>query len=84
MIKALKLRKAVVAIILGIIGFVIAEIMSDRRTPGASTVLVVSGILLIVGALLFLYPILFAKKMEGDGEIVELKPLAKQPAEDEV
>lgn len=84
MIKALKLRKAVVAIILGIIGFVIAEIMSRRRTPGASTVLVVSGILLIIGALLFLYPILFAKKIEGDGEIVELKPLAKQPIEDDL
>ncbi len=77
MIKALKLKKAVIAIILGIITLIIAQIMSSNRITGSSYVLGLSGFLLIIGGLLFLYPILFAKKVDNEGEIVELKPVAK-------
>ena len=81
MIKVLKLQKAVIAIILGIISLVVAQIMSSNRVTGSSYLLGLSGVLLIIGALLFLYPILFAKKVDTDGEQVELKPVAKEPSE---
>lgn len=81
MIKVLKLQKAVIAIILGVIALVIAQIMSSNRVSGSSYVLGLSGFLLVIGALLFLYPILFAKKVDTDGEQVELKPVAKEPSE---
>lgn len=81
MIKVLKLQKAVIAIILGVIALVVAQIMSGNRVSGSSYVLGLSGLLLIIGALLFLYPILFAKKVDTDGEQVELKPVAKESLE---
>lgn len=81
MIKVLKLQKAVIAIILGVIALVVAQIMSSNRVSGSSYVLGLSGFLLVIGALLFLYPILFAKKVDTDGEQVELKPVAKEPSE---
>ncbi|MFD0939806.1 isoleucyl-tRNA synthetase [Pedobacter boryungensis] len=83
MIKVLKLRKAVIAIILGIIALVVAQIMSSKRVTGSSYVLGLSGFLLIIGALLFLYPILFAKKIDNDGKVVELTPVEKDPLEGE-
>ncbi|TKC12164.1 isoleucyl-tRNA synthetase [Pedobacter polaris] len=82
MIKVLKLQKAVLAIILGIVALVIAQIMSSNRVTGSSYVLGLSGFLLIIGALMFLYPILFAKKVDNEGEDVELKPIAKTPTEE--
>ena len=51
--------------------------MSSYRVTGSSYVLGFSGFLMIIGALLFLYPILFAKKVDNDGEEVELKPVEK-------
>ena len=81
MIKVLKLQKAVIAIILGVIALVVAQIMSSNRVSGSSYVLGLSGFLLVIGALLFLYPILFAKKIDNEGEQVELKPVAKEPSE---
>ena len=81
MIKVLKLQKAVIAIILGVIALVVAQIMSSNRVSGSSYVLGLSGFLLVIGALLFLYPILFAKKVDNEGEQVELKPIAKEPLE---
>lgn len=82
MIKVLKLQKAVLAIILGVITLIIAQIMSSNRIAGSSYILAISGFLLIIGALLFLYPILFAKKVDNDGKDVELKPVAKEPIEE--
>lgn len=83
MIKVLKLQKAVIAIILGVIALVVAQIMSGNRVSGSSYVLGLSGLLLIIGALLLLYPILFAKKVDNEGEQVELKPVAKEPLDGE-
>lgn len=77
MIKILKLQKAVYAIVLGIIALIISQIMSSNDTKGSSFVLGVSGVLLIIGALMFLYPILFAKKVDTEGENVKLQPVAK-------
>jgi len=77
MIKVLKLQKAVVAIILGVVALVIAQLMSSKHVTGSSYVLGLSGFLLIIGALLFLYPIVFAKKVDKSGEDVVLKPVAK-------
>ena len=77
MIKILKLQKAILSIIIGVIALVIAQIMSSYRVTGSSYVLGLSGFLLIIGALLFLYPILFAKKVDNDADEVELKPVEK-------
>lgn len=81
MIKVLKLQKAVVAIVLGILALIAAQIMSSNHVKGSNFVLGVSGALLIIGSLIFLYPILFAKKADNEGDVVELKPAAKEPVE---
>ena len=77
MIKVLKLRKGVIAIVLGIFALIAAQIMSSKRIDGSNIVLGFSGGFLILGSLIFLYPILFAKKIDNEGEEVELKPVAK-------
>lgn len=81
MIKHLKLTKAVVAIALGIVALIVAKIMEASRVSGNQIVLGVAGALFIVGALMFLYPIVFAKKAGKDGDDVELKPVAKEPTD---
>lgn len=83
MLKVLKLQKAVYIIILGILALIAAQIMSENKVRGSSFVLGVSGFLLIVGALMFLYPILFAKKVDQEGEKVELQPMEKKVVEEE-
>lgn len=78
MIKILKLRKPIIALALGIVSLAIAQVMSEKHITGSSYVLGLSGFLLIIGALLFLYPILFAKKIDNANngeEEVELKPI---------
>ena len=80
MIKTLKLQKAIIALLSGVVCLVIAQIMSEKHITGSSYVLGLSGLLLIIGALLFLYPILFAKKVENaanNEDEVELKPIEK-------
>lgn len=83
MIKTLKLRKAIIALALGVVALIIAQIMSEKHITGSSYLLGLSGMLLIIGALLFLYPILFAKKVDSDGDTVELKPIAKRDSKNE-
>ncbi|MES2651799.1 MAG: isoleucyl-tRNA synthetase [Bacteroidota bacterium] len=78
MLKVLKLQKAVYVIILGILTLVVAQIMSENKANGSNFVLGVSGAFLIIGALMFLYPILFAKKVDTEEESVELKPVGKE------
>ncbi|MDQ7948890.1 MAG: isoleucyl-tRNA synthetase [Pedobacter sp.] len=78
MIKVLKLQKAVIAIVIGIVALIVAKIMSSRHISGSTFVLTLAGICFIVGALLFLYPILFAKKVDPDGKKVELEPVGKE------
>ena len=66
MLKVLKLQKAVFVIILGIMTLVAAQIMSKNRLDGSGLVLGLSGAFLIIGALMILYPIVFAKKVDSE------------------
>ncbi|RZK92307.1 MAG: isoleucyl-tRNA synthetase [Pedobacter sp.] len=84
MIKHLKLTKAIVAVVLGIVALIAAKIMEANKVEGNQAVLAISGILFIASALIFLYPIVFAKKADRDGKKVELKPAAKEPIEQTV
>lgn len=84
MLKVLKLQKAVIVIILGVLTLIVSQMMSKNKVNESNFVLGLSGALLIMGALLFLYPILFAKKADPEGEHVELKPVGKELADDEV
>lgn len=72
MIKVLKLQKAVYLIILGIIGLIAFKIMEANKIESGIYVLKLSGLLFLVGAVWFIYPILFAKKV-NDME-VQLDP----------
>jgi uncharacterized membrane protein HdeD (DUF308 family) len=83
MIKHLKLTKAIVAMVLGIVALIAAKIMETNKMDGNQVVLGIAGVLFIASALIFLYPILFAKKADKDGKSVELKPVAKEPMEAE-
>jgi membrane protein CcdC involved in cytochrome C biogenesis len=74
MIKVMKLQKAVIAMLLGIIALVIYMIMSATDISWSKYILEASGLFLMSGALLFLYPILFARKDKGG--CVELDPEA--------
>ncbi len=68
MIKVLKLQKAVYLIILGVLAVIASQIMNAKEIKGAQFVLGLSGVFFIIGSLMFLYPILFAKKVDTDGK----------------
>lgn len=78
MIKHLKLQKAVYAVILGVVSLIVAQLMSAYEITGASYVLGFSGLLMVVGACLFIYPIVFAEKDPEDENHVHLKPIEKE------
>jgi hypothetical protein len=84
MIKVMKLQRAVIAIILAIIALVAYIVMNANDVVWSKYVLETSGLFLMLGALLFLYPILFARK-DKEG-CVELDPDAPvetaKPVED--
>nr|WP_198160800.1 isoleucyl-tRNA synthetase [Pedobacter panaciterrae] len=72
MIKTLKLQKAIIAFILGALALVAYKVMSVNKMESSNYMLSFAGILFIVGALMLIYPILFAKK-DKEG-CVELDP----------
>lgn len=72
MIKVLKLQKGVISIILGVIGLVVYLLLREQKEEVSMYFLEASGVFLMAGALIFLYPILFAKK-DSDG-CVQLNP----------
>lgn len=72
MIKVLRLQKAVYLIILGIVGLIAFKIMEANRIDSGIYVLKLSGLLFLGGAVWFIYPILFARKV-NDTE-VQLDP----------
>jgi hypothetical protein len=79
MIKKLKLQKAVIVFILGVIALIVYQVLAMREIKASIYVLELAGFFFIAGALMFLYPILFAKKdREGN---VQLNP-DKQMADD--
>jgi uncharacterized membrane protein YtjA (UPF0391 family) len=80
MIKKLKLQKAVIVFILGIIALVVYKVMSLRELDASVYALEIAGVLFMLGALMFIYPILFARKDKGGK--VQLDP--DKPVVDEV
>ena len=76
MIKILKLQKAVVAFILGVLALIGYKIMSMKEIESSDYLLSLAGILFIGGALMAIFPIIFAKKTK-DG-VVELDPEKQQ------
>jgi predicted membrane channel-forming protein YqfA (hemolysin III family) len=76
MIKVLKLQKAIYVVILGIVGLITFKVMEASNSAASIWALKFSGLLLLIGALWFLYPILFARKVNE--EEVQLDP-EKQP-----
>lgn len=72
MIKVLKLQKAVYLIILGILGLIAFKIMEANKIESGIYVLKFSGLLFFAGAIWFIYPILFAKRIND--EEVQLDP----------
>ncbi|WP_316816411.1 isoleucyl-tRNA synthetase [Pedobacter nyackensis] len=72
MIKVLRLQKAVYLIILGVVGLIAFKIMEANKIDSGIYVLKLSGLLFLAGAVWFVYPILFAKKV-NDTE-VQLDP----------
>lgn len=67
MIKLLKLQRAVLVLILGVLSFIAYRILSAYEVSWARYLQVLAGVLVMVGALWMLYPILFAKN-DGDGK----------------
>jgi len=82
MIKVMKLQKAVIALILAIIALVAYLILGSNEVEWSKYVLEASGLFLMLSALLFLYPILFARK-DKEG-CVELDPEAPVEAAEPV
>lgn len=82
MIKVMKLQKAVIALILAIIALVAYLFLGANEVEWSKYVLEVSGLFLMLSALLFLYPILFARK-DKEG-CVELDPEAPVEAAEPV
>lgn len=85
MIRLLKLQKAVYLIVLGILSFVISRILYGNQSKNGIYFEMISGALLMIGALWFLYPILFAKKNnDGNVEVLIDENLADEQDNSEV
>lgn len=72
MIKLMKLQKAVVAIVLGVLALIAFIILNGQDIEWSKYILELSGLFLMAGALLFFYPIFFGRK-DKEG-CVELDP----------
>ncbi|WP_348619690.1 isoleucyl-tRNA synthetase [Pedobacter lusitanus] len=68
----MKLQKAIIVMVLAIIAFAAYMIMSSNGVKWSKYILEICGLFLMLGGLLFLYPILFARK-DKEG-CVELDP----------
>jgi len=72
MIKKLKLQKAVLVLVLGVIALGVYQWMYLRKMSSSVYALEAAGLLFMAGALLLLYPVFFAKK-DKEGK-VQLNP----------
>ncbi|WP_316842936.1 isoleucyl-tRNA synthetase [Pedobacter gandavensis] len=79
MIKVMKLQKAVIAIILGIIALVVYIIMATNEQGSGIYALEVAGVFFMAAAILFLYPLWTAKEDERGN--VELDPEKQEEQE---
>lgn len=85
MIRLLKLQKAVYLIVLGILSFIISRILYGNQSKSGIYFEMISGALLMIGALWFLYPVLFAKKnSDGNVEVLVDEDLADEQDDSEV
>jgi len=83
MIKLLKLQKAVLVLILGVLSFIAYRILDANEVSWARYLQILSGVLVMVGALWMLYPIVFAKKDDdGNAEIIT-DPTVEVPVDEE-
>ncbi|MBC6109118.1 isoleucyl-tRNA synthetase [Pedobacter fastidiosus] len=83
MIKLLKLQKAVLVLVLGILSYIAYRILDANEVSWARYLQMLAGALVIIGALWMLYPILFAKKDEdGNAEIIT-DPTVEVPVDEE-
>ncbi len=83
MIRLLKLQKAVWVLVLGILTYIAYKVLESNDVSGSRYVQMLSGVLVMVGALWLLYPILFAKKdKDGNAEIIT-DPTVEVPVDEE-
>jgi len=83
MIKLLKLQKAVLVLILGVLSYIAYRILDANEVSWARYLQILSGVLVMVGALWMLYPIVFAKKDDdGNAEIIT-DPTVEVPVDEE-
>ncbi|KLT66167.1 hypothetical protein [Pedobacter sp. BMA] len=83
MIKLLKLQKAVLVLVAGVLSYILYLILDANHVDVARYLQMLAGVLVMVGALWFLYPILFAKvDGEGKAEIIT-DPTVEVPEDDE-
>jgi len=83
MIKLLKLQKAVLVLILGVLVYIAYRVLNAYDVRGSRYLQMLAGVLVIVGALWMLYPILFAKEdKDGNAEIIT-DPTVEVPEEEE-
>ncbi|WP_205940975.1 isoleucyl-tRNA synthetase [Pedobacter yonginense] len=83
MIKLLKLQKAVLLLVLGVLSFIAYKILDANEVKGSIYFEMLAGVLIIIGALWLLYPILFAKSDgEGKAEIIT-DPTVEVPVDEE-
>ncbi len=78
----MKLQRAVIAIVLGVIAFIAYMMMNREHIKWSKYILELSGLFLVLGALLFLYPVLLGRK-DKEG-CVELDPEAPVETADPV
>ena len=83
MIKKLKLQKAVIALILGVIALGVYSVRYMRGIEDNIYALEVAGGLFMVGALMMLYPIVLSKKdTQGTVQLDPEKYMDQEKAED--
>ncbi|MCZ4223653.1 isoleucyl-tRNA synthetase [Pedobacter rhodius] len=83
MIKLLKLQKAVLVLILGVLSFIAYRILDAYEVSWARYMQMLAGVLVMIGALWLLFPILFAKKdNDGNAEIIT-DPTVEVPVDEE-
>ena len=83
MIKLLKLQKAVLVLILGVLSYIAYRILDANEVTWARYLQMLAGVLVIIGALWMLYPVLFAKQDKDGNAEIETDPTVEVPVDEE-
>jgi hypothetical protein len=79
MIRVLKLQKAVIAFLIGVLALIAYKIMSVKEMDSSIYFLEGAGLFFMLGAVMFIYPILFSKKdKEGCVELDQEEVAAEE------